>query len=89
MALALTVGIAAAFAGTTTTKSKLLNPNWQTVDATGNTIPVSDGGVYNANRTLAQAKVDFGCAGAADLCAGTVPSQDASTTPSSQFIRHQ
>jgi hypothetical protein len=90
MALALTLGVAGAFATTSAKNSKLLNPNWQTVDAsTGATIAVSAGGVYDPNRTVAQAKADYGCPGNADYCAGTVSSQDAQTTPSSTFIRHQ
>lgn len=89
MALALALGVAGAFATTSHASTKLLNPNWQTVDASGATIKVVDGGVYDPNRTTAQAQGDYGCAGAADLCAGTVSSQDADTTPSSQFIQHQ
>lgn len=88
MALALTLGVAGAFATTSPAGSKLLNPNWQTVDASGNTISVADGGVYDPNRTMAQAKADFGCSGSNGKCAGTVSSQDADTAPSSQFIQH-
>lgn len=88
MALALTLGVAGAFATTSSAKSsKFLNPNWQTVDASGTTIPVSSMGVYDPNRTKAQAQADFGCSGTAALCAGTVPSQDAQPD-GSQFIKH-
>jgi hypothetical protein len=89
MALALTLGVAGAFATSSGKSSKFLNPNWQTVDASGATIKVIDGGVYDSNRTQAQAQLDFGCAGSGDDCAGTVASQDAATTPSSQYIFHQ
>jgi hypothetical protein len=87
MALAMTLGVAGAFATTSAKNSKFLNPNWQTVDASGVTIPVSSGGVYDPNRTLSQAKSDYGCPGAGELCAGTVPSQDAQPD-GSLFIKH-
>jgi len=79
MALALTLGVAGAFATTSSAKrSRFLNPNWQTTDpTTGVTIPVASGGVYDPNRTKAQAQADFGCPGLGDLCASTVNSQDA------------
>lgn len=89
LALGLTLGVAGAFATSSHASGKLLNPNWQTVDASGMTIKVADGGVYDPNRTKAQAQADFGCSGLADDCAGTVASQDASTTSTSQFIQHQ
>jgi hypothetical protein len=88
LALALTLGVAGAFATNSSAKTtKLLNPNWQTVDASGTTIPVASMGVYDPNRTAAQAKLDFGCSGSADLCAGTVASQDAQPD-GSQYIKH-
>jgi hypothetical protein len=79
MALALTLGVAGAFATNPSAKtSRFLNPNWQTTDpSTGATVPVSSGGVYDPNRTRAQAQADFGCSGEGDLCASTVNSQDA------------
>lgn len=89
MALALTLGVAGAFATTSAKAGKLLNPNWQTVDASGQTVKLINGGVYDANRTEAEAQGDFGCDGSADKCAGTVSTQDANTSPSSQFILHQ
>ena len=78
MALALTLGVAGAFATTSAKSSKLLNPNWQTEDASGTTISVSSGGVYDPNRSLTQAQGDYGCpATSGTICAGTVNSQDA------------
>lgn len=89
MALAMTLGVAGAFATTSAKAGKFLNPNWQTVDASGNTVDTSLGGIYDANRTVAQAEADYGCNGAGDLCAGTVSAKNQQTTPSSQFIQHQ
>lgn len=88
MALALTLGVAGAFATTSSARSgKLLNPNWQTEDVSGSTISVANGGVYDPNRTKAQAQADFGCSGSADFCAGTVNSQDGAYN-GSQRIQH-
>ncbi|MET3501364.1 hypothetical protein ABIC45_002976 [Mucilaginibacter rubeus] len=88
MALALTLGVAGAFATNSSAKnSKLLNPNWQTEDASGLTVPVASGGVYDPNRTKAQAQADFGCSGTQDICAGTVNAQDGAYN-GSQRIQH-
>jgi len=90
MALALTLGVAGAFATTSSAKtSKFLNPNWQTSDpATGLTIPVASGGVYDPNRTKAQAQADFGCSSNVTLCASTVNSQDAAPNGSAQIFKN-
>ena len=79
MALALTLGVAGAFATTSSAKTnKFLNPNWQTTNpSTGATVPVASGGVFDANRTKLQAQGDYGCPGTGVICASTVPSQDA------------
>lgn len=79
MALALTLGVAGAFATSSSASvGKKLNPNWQTVDpATGATIPVASGGIYEANRSVSQATSDFGCSSGTSHCASTVNSQDA------------
>lgn len=89
MALALTLGVAGAFATTSAKAGKFVDPNWQTVDASGNTVDSSLGGIYDPNRTALQAQGDYGCDGSGDLCAGTVSAKNQPTTPSSQFIQHQ
>jgi hypothetical protein len=79
MALALTLGVAGAFATSSSASAgKRLNPNWQTVNPTsGATILVASGGIYDANRTSAQAAADLGCSSGTKHCASTVNSQDA------------
>ena len=89
MALALTLGVAGAFAtSSSASTSSRLNPNWQTVDpATGNTIPVASGGVYEANRTAGQATIDYGCSSGLSHCASTVNSQDAAPNGQAQLFK--
>jgi hypothetical protein len=89
IALALTIGVAAAFANSSDAKAgKLTNFNWQTVDASGNQVKVADGGIYDPNRSLADAKADYGCSGLAATCASTVSAQDVDPAPTATYIRH-
>jgi hypothetical protein len=88
LALALTIGIAGAFATSTKTAKNFDNPNWQTEDASGNIVSTDDGGVYDPNRTLAQAQADYGCAGTGSFCAVTVDSENGSKTPGAVSIKH-
>lgn len=86
-ALTLSVGVAFATSGTGTA-GKFATFNWQTSDASGNIIKVADGGVYDPNRTVTQAKSDYGCSGTAADCAVVVPSQDTPPAPGAQYIHH-
>jgi len=83
MALAMTLGVVAAFATTSPTVKKLSNPNWQVTDASGNVII---GGAFVANETASQASLDLNCSGTSEDCAVTVVRQDGPKTPSPQFL---
>ena len=85
MALALTIGVASAFA-TSNARTLLLNPNWQSTDASGNVIPTSSGGMYDANKSVAQAQSDFGCSEQTTPCAVTVTQENGSKTSSPLYI---
>lgn len=85
MALALTIGVAGAFA-TSNSHKMLLNPNWQSTDASGNVIPTSSGGMYDANKTVSQAQSDFGCSALSTPCAVTVTGENGPKTPNPTFI---
>lgn len=89
LALALTLGVAGAFATSSSAHaSKLTDPNWQTSDpATGATIPVSLGGVYEANVPASQAISDYGCSSGSKHCASTVNSQDAAPNGVAKLFR--
>lgn len=86
-ALTLSVGVAFATSSKEAT-GKFTTFNWQTSDASGNIVTVADGGVYDPNRTVTQAKSDYGCSGLAADCAVTVPSQDTPPAPGATYIHH-
>ena len=86
MALALTVGVAGSFATNAKHVKRLDNPNWQTTDASGNVVPTSSGGVYDANRSVADAQSDYGCAGSTNFCAVTVTGENGNKTDDPQYI---
>jgi len=85
IALALTIGVAGAFAGTHRASNALTNQNWQQTDASGNVVI---GGAYYSNQTLSEAQSDFGCSGAKADCAVTVTGQDGSPTSPAEYIKH-
>jgi hypothetical protein len=85
IALAVTIGVAGAFASTHRASKPLTNPNWQQADASGNVVI---GGAYYYNQTLSEAQSDFGCSGAKADCAVTVTGQDGSPTSPAEYIKH-
>lgn len=89
LSFALILGIGAALATSNKgTSGKLANFNWQTVDpATGALVTVANGGVYDPDRSIAQAKSDYGCSGAGSSCAAVVSSQDTPPSPGAMTIK--
>ncbi|MDO3627562.1 DUF6520 family protein [Mucilaginibacter sp. BT774] len=88
IAAALTLSVGVAFATSKEAAGNRANFNWQTSDASGNIVTVANGGVYDPNRTVGQAKSDYGCSGTAADCAVTVPSQDTPPGPGATYIHH-
>lgn len=89
IAAALTLSVGVAFATSSKEAAgKFTTLNWQTADSSGNIVTVADGGVYDPNRTIAQAASDFGCIGNGPDCAVSVPSQDTPPVPGASYIHH-
>jgi hypothetical protein len=86
MALALTLGVAGAFATTSKHHKRFDNPNWQTSNADGTIKRVDQGGSYHADLSVEDAQSAFGCAGSGDDCALTVASQDTPLSSGATYI---
>jgi hypothetical protein len=86
-ALALMIGIAAAFATTPpSSRGHFTDPNWQSTDASGNVISTTMGGVYDPDKTVGVAQSDYVCSGSTVPCAVTVTGRNGSKTPNPTFI---